>query len=646
MELQIQSTLNIIASANDDTTIQFYALRFLIDTCNDKLKEKDIKDLPIVSTIFSAYNRFSSDEAIRMLCCSALLRYSRFDCCIIEAQEEGIVRSLLDSIVKETNESLLTMELGVIAAYSIREDTTNSDQSKEILMRVVSLDDRWMDNRSILQQLLSIYMVLSTNATLHPLLLSSHVIQSLPAIYTKHFDSHPIILGIVSILANLVQSQEGRRFAKSIKVFHLIKTAIPIYGYDEILRRNIINIVKGMCRKSCRDSILCDGGATVIISLLNCCLSSESAVEFALQTVRIICSWQYDSLTAALENNFIPTIVMSISAFPQNPIIAAHGLRALLWMLEAGGSQVAKLLLDEGLLPLCRDLLHTQHAVEVVRAVCCVVSQLCRVSCFTAPVLAALEAARVLEEVLAGLRSQAENEAAVLEYLTLLAVLASDRNGAALVLQHDFVRQVVRCGNACQVADAAMLVSGILWKLALAGGSAVVLVAGAVDTLLKLMQQFAQSVVVARNAVGCLAILCQNEPSVCDALRRRLGITLVLDLMERFASNAQFCVQALYLLQTLLQDEACYRVLLDRDACSVVLLVIKTQMHHLTVVTMGLVFLQGFLRDDDALYQLASKPDIMPFIRDVVNSNAKDDSTLAALGEGIVSTLTAFNDSL
>ena len=40
---------------------------------------------------------------------------------------------------------------------------------------------------------------------------------------------------------------------------------------------------------------------------------------------------------------------------------------------------------------------------------------------------------------------------------------------------------------------------------------------------------------------------------MCDALRRRLGIALVLDLMERFASNAQFCVQALYLLQTLLQ---------------------------------------------------------------------------------------------
>lgn len=36
-------------------------------------------------------------------------------------------------------------------------------------------------------------------------------------------------------------------------------------------------------------------------------------------------------------------------------------------------------------------------------------------------------------------------------------------------------------------------------------------------------------------------------------LRRRLGITLVLDLAERFAGNAQLCVQVLFLLQVLLQ---------------------------------------------------------------------------------------------
>lgn len=88
MELQIQLTLNIIASANDDTTILFYALRFLIDSCNEsgdswqhsfvELNEKDIRDLPIVSTIFSVYDRYTDDESLRMLCCSALLRYSCF----------------------------------------------------------------------------------------------------------------------------------------------------------------------------------------------------------------------------------------------------------------------------------------------------------------------------------------------------------------------------------------------------------------------------------------------------------------------------------------------------------------------------------------------------------------------------------------
>lgn len=85
----------------------------------------------------------------------------------------------------------------------------------------------------------------------------------------------------------------------------------------------------------------------------------------------------------------------------------------------------------------------------------------------------------------------------------------SVERGAALVLQHDFVRQVVLCGNACQVVEAAMLVSGILWKCSLVA-SAELLAVGSVDTLLKLAQQFSQSVVVARNAMGCLAILCKS----------------------------------------------------------------------------------------------------------------------------------------
>lgn len=42
--------------------------------------------------------------------------------------------------------------------------------------------------------------------------------------------------------------------------------------------------------ESCFDSIV-QGGASVILALLNCSLSNEASVELALQTIRVICSW-------------------------------------------------------------------------------------------------------------------------------------------------------------------------------------------------------------------------------------------------------------------------------------------------------------------------------------------------------------------
>lgn len=73
------------------------------------------------------YQRRISPYAL-LLCLTALLLFwfnricesDSVDCCIIEAQNHGIIHSFLDNIIKETNESLLTVELAVIAAYSIR----------------------------------------------------------------------------------------------------------------------------------------------------------------------------------------------------------------------------------------------------------------------------------------------------------------------------------------------------------------------------------------------------------------------------------------------------------------------------------------------------------------------------------------------
>ena len=88
-----------------------------------------------------------------------------------------------------------------------------------------------------------------------------------------------------------------------------------------------------------------------------------------------------ESLNTVLENNFIPAIIMSISAFPRNPTIACHGLKSLQWILEAGGQQVARMLLDEEVMELCRNLLKEQEATEVVRGVCCVVGRVCKQGC-------------------------------------------------------------------------------------------------------------------------------------------------------------------------------------------------------------------------------------------------------------------------
>lgn len=127
---------------------------------------------------------------------------------------------------------------------------------------------------------------------------------------------------------------------------------------------------------------------------------------------------------------------------------------------------------------------------------------------------------------------------------------------------------MVLAGNTCQVDATAMVVSGILWKCSLVEeGRETILAKNGVDTLLKLVQQFLGSVIVCRNAVGCLALLCtHSEPprargdpldsSVCELVRRRLGISLVFDAAERFAGNPQFCIQMISLLQSLLQGVA------------------------------------------------------------------------------------------
>ena len=126
-----------------------------------------------------------------------------------------------------------------------------------------------------------------------------------------------------------------------------------------------------------------------------------------------------------------------------------------------------------------------------------------------------------------------------------------------------------------------------------------------VESLLKLLQQFLHNVIVHQYALGCLTLLVKNDKTVCEFIRRRLGLSLIVDSMGNFDSNPEYCVQVLPFLQEVITgrfeknerelDAECYKVLINRMICEAVVTLLKKQIHLLTVVTMGLWFLDSLL---------------------------------------------------
>lgn len=74
-----------------------------------------------------------------------------------------------------------------------------------------------------------------------------------------------------------------------------------------------------------------------------------------------------------------------------------------------------------------------------------------------------------------------------------------------------------------------------------------------VDSLLKLLQQFINSKKIYYYVLGALTLLTgENEKldlEVCDIIRRRLGLTLIVDSVETFKQDPFYCKQLLLFLQ-------------------------------------------------------------------------------------------------
>ena len=93
-------------------------------------KEDQIKDLPIIDTLFASF-RYSPDNlTVKLLCCNALICFAKFgetpsflfsslDFCCEKAKTYGLVESVVNSISAETDKQLLVMELAILAAYGV-----------------------------------------------------------------------------------------------------------------------------------------------------------------------------------------------------------------------------------------------------------------------------------------------------------------------------------------------------------------------------------------------------------------------------------------------------------------------------------------------------------------------------------------------
>ena len=82
-----------------------------------------------------------------------------------------------------------------------------------------------------------------------------------------------------------------------------------------------------------------------------------------------------------------------------------------------------------------------------------------------------------------------------------------------------------------------------------------------VNVLLRLMVEFPDSLLVQRNALGCLFMLTREhalgeerghaEEQIVEDFRARLGLPLLFKTMQPFLRSAEYCCQLIPLLQNL-----------------------------------------------------------------------------------------------
>ena len=128
---------------------------------------------------------------------------------------------------------------------------------------------------------------------------------------------------------------------------------------------------------------------------------------------------------------------MAINSHITDEQACLHGIRALEWILQAAQGDVVKIMIEEGVVETCSDLLKLQQ-IELIRYVCGCLSKLAKFSSIFGIldfhdiasllyVLDAFDKDNIFETIKLGYQKNRQNESLILEYSKFLANLCASR---------------------------------------------------------------------------------------------------------------------------------------------------------------------------------------------------------------------------
>lgn len=122
---------------------------------------------------------------------------------------------MCSQIVRLASESILSLDLAVVAAYGMASTLFNIFQIESekpesvysiVMETIQKIENHWIDNESVIQQIITNYIVLAESQNMHSQLLQTNTFSHLEACLNKYLHNEYIAFGLISTCKGLASS--------------------------------------------------------------------------------------------------------------------------------------------------------------------------------------------------------------------------------------------------------------------------------------------------------------------------------------------------------------------------------------------------------------------------------------------------------